>query len=180
MKKQTIITVSGKAQHGKDTCAKIISDVLIKKDQRVLVVNYANYLKYLASNYFGWDGNKDEKGRTLLQTLGTEKIRSKYPDFWVNNVVDIAKIFEDDFDYIIIPDTRFLNEITRWKEESYKVISVCVQRPNFDNGLTDEQKKHKSEIALNNYKFDYILVNDSLDSLESKIKDDLLLWLGEK
>ena len=140
MSKQTIITFSGKARHGKDSSAQITKQIIEGNGKKALVINYANYLKYLATQYLGWDGNKDEKGRTLLQQLGTEKVRSKFPNYWVDNVINVTKIFEDDFDYVLIADARFPNEIKRWKEEGYNLITVHIERLNFDSGLTEEQK----------------------------------------
>ena len=170
MSKQTIITLSGQAQHGKDSSAQIIKEFLEENNKTVLIINYADYLKYLAKQYFGWDGEKDEKGRSLLQWLGTEKIRSKHPDFWVDVVINIAKVFEDEHEYVLIADCRFPNEIHRWKEYGYPIISVHVERLGFDNGLTEEQKSHTSETALDDYMFDVYLKATNLTELREEAK----------
>lgn len=173
MSKQTIITFSGQAQHGKSSAAQITKKLLEQCGKRVVEINYADQLKYLARQYFGWDGEKDEKGRTLLQQLGTEKVRSKNPDFWVDTVIRIVKILEDDFDYILIADARFPNEIQRWEEEGYRIIPVHVRRIDFDNGLTDEQKNHPSETALSGYAYHKYLEASNLDELKKEIKEKL-------
>ena len=43
---------------------------------------------------------------------------------------------------------------------------------NFDNGLTEEQKRHVSETEMSTFpEYDYIIINDgSLDDLREKIK----------
>ena len=173
MDKQTIVTFSGKAQHGKDTAAKILQQLLEQQDKKVMSINYADYLKYLATQYLGWDGSKDEKGRTLLQQLGTEKVRYRFPDFWVDNVISLAKIFDNDCDYILIGDCRFPNEINKWGEEGYTVIPVHVERLNFDNGLTDEQKCHLSETSLDDFPFKIKLKVEEIGDLEDAIKSKL-------
>jgi hypothetical protein len=174
MPKPTIVTFSGKAQHGKDTSASILKNLLEAQNKRVLIINYGDYLKYLAMKCLGWDGNKDEKGRTILQILGTEKVRNRFPDFWVNTVIDIAKIFEDDYDFILIADCRFPNEINRWLEESYNVISFHVFRPGFDNGLTPQQKAHVSETALDDFDaFKIKIESTTLDELNTIIRMNL-------
>ena len=81
-----IIPISGKAQHGKDTAAKILKEKLEDEGYRVLIMHYADYLKFGCTTYLGWDGQKDDYGRTLLQQVGTNQMRHQYPDFWVENV----------------------------------------------------------------------------------------------
>ena len=169
MGKQTIITFSGKAQHGKDSSVAILKKIIENRGDTALAINNADFLKYLARQYLGWDGNKDAKGRTLLQQLGTEKVRSRFPNFWIDTVINIARVFEDDYNYILIGDCRFQNEINRWIEEGYKVISTRVDRPNFDNGLTEEQKNHPSETTLDNFQFTIRLQAETLEDLEREI-----------
>ena len=57
-------------------------------------------------------------------------------------------------------------------KEFNKVIAIRVIRPNFDNGLTEEQKNHFTEIDLDDYdKFDYEVLNDgTISDLEVKIR----------
>ena len=141
---------------------------------KVLCIHYADYLKFIANHYLGWDGNKDEKGRTLLQFIGVDKVRAIYPNFWVDTVIRFVKVFEDDYDYILIGDCRFENEIMRWKEEDYKVVSVHVERIFYENGLTEEQKNHSSETALDDFDFDSNLIASSLFELENEIRKKLL------
>ena len=87
-------------------------------------------------------------------------------------------MFYDEWDYVLIPDCRFPNEIERMKSEfNYSkdenlVQSIRVTRPNFDSGLSIEQLNHPSECALDGYEFDYYIANDStLEELEIKVKD---------
>ena len=64
-----VILISGKAQNGKDTVAGSLHKALVNDGKRVLVTHYADLLKYICRNYFGWDGNKDEKGRQIALLL---------------------------------------------------------------------------------------------------------------
>jgi len=170
MGKQTIFTFSGKAQHGKDSSVEILKRIIESRGEKALAINNADFLKYLARQYLGWDGNKDVKGRTILQQLGTEKVRTRFPNLWIDTVINIAKIFEDDYSYVLIGDCRFPNEIKRWQEEGYIVIPTHVERLNFDNGLTEEQKNHPSETALNHFEFAVNLKAETLDDLEKEIR----------
>ena len=68
-----VITISGHAQNGKDTFAKMVSEKLGKKGYRVLVTHYADLVKYICKMFFDWDGQKDDHGRELLQFVGNVK-----------------------------------------------------------------------------------------------------------
>ena len=165
-----VICISGKAQHGKDTTAKFLKDILEKNDQRVLITHYGDLVKYVCTTFFGWNGVKDEAGRSILQYVGTEKVRNKIPNYWVKFVSDILYLFPGEWDYVLVPDCRFPNEIDYLRENGLNVTHIRVRRDGFDNGLTDEQKNHPSETALDGVKPDYIFVNDgTLEDLEKRI-----------
>ena len=167
-----IILISGKAQHGKDTFADMLSTQFANDGKKVIVAHYADYLKHLCRSYFGWDGSKDLKGRALLQRIGTEVVRAIDPDFWTDVLVHTMRVLEDEFDVAIIPDCRFPNEVMIPKCEFANAIHIRIVRPNFDNGLTEEQKNHPSEIALDDYKPDIAIVNDgTLHDLYTKAED---------
>lgn len=155
-----IITVSAKAQHGKDYTANLLKDKLESLGYSVLICHYADLLKYICKQFFGWDGRKNEEGRTLLQKVGTEGVRKVFPNYWVDFIKTILALFPDEWDYVIIPDTRFPNEIEALKEDGFNVVSLHVTRPNFENNLTEEQRQHPSETALDGYLFDHEIVND--------------------
>lgn len=155
-----VICISGKAQHGKDTTAKILKAALEGRNNKVLIFHYADLLKYLCKEYFGWNGEKDDEGRTLLQYVGTDIVRAKDPSYWVNFAVTFFKLFEDQWDYILIPDCRFPNEVNTM-ETHFDTIHLRIVRPYFNSPLSEEQKKHPSETALDGYTYDYKLINDA-------------------
>jgi hypothetical protein len=166
-----IITLSAKAQHGKDLTASILKEKLEQQGKKVLIVHYADYLKFICKEYFGWNGQKDEKGRTILQQIGTEKIRTKDPNFHVSIIAKLLYIFAEDYDYFLIPDTRFPDEVEYLRNNKFNVISLNIERLNFENNLTLEQRQHRSEIALDNFKFDYYLkAKSGKEKLEAEIE----------
>lgn len=172
-----VITIAGKAQHGKDTTAELLKNRLeVCKEKKVLLTHYGDLLKYICEKFFNWDGKKDEAGRSLLQYVGTEVVRAVEPDYWVDFIKSILTMFPDKWDYVIIPDTRFPNEIDNLKDD-FDVVAVRVARPDFDNGLTEEQKNHKSEIALDDYEFDWTIDNNgNLNQLAAEVMK-LVNWL---
>ena len=164
-----IILISGKAQHGKDTAAQLLKKAMEADGKRVLIAHYADLLKYLCKTYFGWNGEKDEQGRELLQRIGTNVIRKQMPDYWVRFLSEFLSLFPDEWDYVIIPDCRFPNEIEFFNRTEFDTASVRVYRPDFASTLTAEQQKHPSETALDWFDFDYYIKNDKLDVLERKL-----------
>jgi hypothetical protein len=169
-----VCCISAKARHGKDTAAEILKYYLETMNKKVLIIHYADLLKFICTKFFGWDGNKDEKGRTILQYIGTDVVGKKNPAYWVDWVVGFLKMFEDEWDYVLIPDCRYPVEMARM-EDAFDTSILRVERPNFDNGLTPEQKQHPSEVDMDNYPFDAIIYNDgTMDAFKEK-----LYWFAE-
>ncbi len=155
MNKTYIINIYGKAQHGKDTLAVLLLSELVMLGYTGQIVWFATDLKRMAKKQ-GWDGKKDKEGRTFLQNLGQEK-RKKDKDYWVKRA---EKQFKD-VDFILIADTRYMNEIEYFKRNDYqsttiKIIRLNSNRDEYQNNLTEKQRKHSSEIELENYDFDYV------------------------
>jgi hypothetical protein len=167
-----VISFSGHALSGKTTSAEILREFLEEDGFKVCLINYADLLKFYAKQYFGWDGKKDFNGRSLLQILGTERVRYNEPNYWVDSVIGFTELFKNDFDYFLISDARFANELERWRDYKISIIKVLVERLNFDNGLSPEQKNHASEIALDNYKyFDWEIISESgVDNLRKEVE----------
>lgn len=149
--KPAIVCISGAAQHGKDTLGRALAELAERRDgHRVLITHNGDLLKFIVKSFFDWDGIKDEAGRSLLQHVGTDIVRAKYPNFWVDFLkfcVDV--ICADRFDLVLVPDCRFPNEIECWV--GHPVLWVHIDRPGYDNGLTDAQQAHSSETALAGY-----------------------------
>ena len=81
-----VILLSGKSASGKDQFGKYLYDILDRKDLRVLTIHYADFVKYCCTQYYDWDGNKDVYGRSLLQRIGTDIVRKKFPSYWAECV----------------------------------------------------------------------------------------------
>lgn len=168
-----IILISGKARSGKDTFAMCLKNEMLLHGKRVLIIKYGDILKFVCKEYFNWNGEKDEVGRTLLQAIGTDLCRYNNPDTWVNCVVEIVKGLKSNYDYVLIPDVRFENEINNWWVTEFDSITIRMERinedwSNYDNGLTKEQKIHPSETELDNYPFDCTIYNDSIIGLQNE------------
>lgn len=183
-----VIMISGKAGSGKDTIANFFKDELIASNKRVLVMHFADLVKYYATQYFNWDGEKNEAGRSLLQEIGTTIMRGRYPTYWaeiIGKFIDAYTIPEHSFfDYILIPDWRFINEYEVVYDyaaiQNNETVTIRIERYD-DTGLkwknpnmTSDQLNHISECELDNFAFNWIIENrGTLEDLKSSINEIL-------
>ncbi len=177
-----IIMISGKSASGKDLFASYLKGLLEYKGNRVLIIHFGDLVKYFASRYYQWDGNKDEAGRALLQHLGTTIMRTKYPTYWAKVVAKFISATNVDWDYVIIPDLRFENELKTVQKYNDNVITVRIDRydldgqPHLNSNMTEAQHNHISECALDDYPFDWYILNDGL---EDDLRDATVDFLEE-
>lgn len=167
-----IYLISGKARHGKDTTAGMIKNYYEQNGKKVINLQYSSYIKEYAKKISNWDGSEETKPRELLQQLGTNIIRKKIDSlFFVDAIIKDMKVYSFFFDVIVVSDVRTPEEIDYPKQNFDNVISFNIRRVNFEDGLTEEQRKHYTEIALDNYdKFDYIVENDgTIEDLNIKV-----------
>jgi len=149
------IGLIGLAGSGKDTAAR----GLVKLGYRRLA--FADELKSLAF-YFGWDGEKDEDGRKLLQELGMAARRYN-ARFWIQclNKQIVRERLKEPF---VFTDVRFQNEAD-YVRSIYGII-VRIVRP---GQIADE---HESELNQSQIVADYEVVNDgSIEDLHKKIAE---------
>lgn len=166
-----IILISAKARHGKDSVAEILKKLMEQNNKKVLITHYADLLKYICKTFFGWDGVKDDKGRSILQRVGTDTIRKQNPDYWVEFISGFLQMFPNEWDYVLIPDCRFPNEITQMLLDGWDVMTVRVNRLNYESPLTEEQQNHISETALDGYQFNYYIDSESgIDNLKVEVE----------
>ena len=185
-----IIGISGKAQAGKDTTARMINFLrwypnaswctyrdsgLFSFDFENNIVHFADLLKYVAERMLSvpvytmqsmegksmtFDWLDGMTGREFLQKLGTAVRNEVHPEFWARALF----IKEKDNQNLIIPDVRFPNEVQIIKDHGGMLIRI--ERPGAGAG------NHISEIALDNYKgWDIVIDNvGTLEDLYNQVK----------
>lgn len=169
----TIYIISGKAKHGKDTFSAYLKDVYERHGKKVIITQLAKYIKYYAREMTGWDLSEETKPREFLQQLGTGVIRQKLKkdDLFIKRMIDDIEIFSYFYDVIIISDVRLKKEIYDLKKTYPNIKVIHIVRPDFDNGLTEEQKNHPTEKDLDDFnEFDIEVVNTTLEELEKSVK----------
>lgn len=106
-----VIGICGAARAGKTTFADFVQERLAEEAFILRRVAFADPVKAIA-RMFGWRGEKDEKGRRLLQLIGTECGRECIgPDVWVDRWLEMVgdEVYCDGF-VAIADDVRFPNE----------------------------------------------------------------------
>ncbi len=172
-RKPTIYLIGGKAKHGKDTFSSFLKEVYESNGKEVIVTQLSKYIKYYAREMTGWNLTEEDKPRELLQQLGTNVIREELgkDDLFIKRMIDDIDVYSCFYDAIIISDVRFKREINDIKAAHPEAISIHMFRPNFDNGLTEEQKRHKTEIDLDDFNnFDEEIINTTFDNLKEDAK----------
>lgn len=150
MNKRRLVLISGRIDSGKTFLANRMKEVLLEKENcAVLRYGYGIGVKEVARSCFGWDGKKDERGRKLLQRVGTEVGRAYDPDIWVEKAYErimelIFYMYSKEDLWVIIDDWRFENEYTYFEEagDFDEIIKVRVTRP--EEKISD----HISECSL--------------------------------
>ena len=156
-----VTLITGEAGVGKSTYAHHLANKIHGE-----VVELSKPIKDLAYE-LGWNGEKDEYGRTLLQRLGREGREVSYK-IWSNHL--IYQIFRDiklkqrntrnplkKVRYIV-PDVRFDDEVEAIKRDFESVKVVRVYRKGFESKLTKEQKNDITERGVSPH-----LIDERLD-----------------
>lgn len=144
------IGITGKMNAGKTTVAGIIKEHLRDKVP-TCIIPFAAPIKRLALD-MGWNGEKDDKGRRLLQLLGTECGRQCIaPDIWIRRWYEQAERWwlrdnEPERLVVIADDLRFDNE-AEWILDHGGIV-VLVDRPGQMEMRCSECVDHASEQSL--------------------------------
>ena len=168
-----IFLICGASRHGKDTIGGFIEKYCNENSIKVCRTQISKYLKMYVKDYFGWDGSEETKPRTFLQKLGTDIIRNKLnkSEMFIQRQLDDIEIYSYFYDIVLVTDIRLPREIEAIKEKFDNVVVIRVNRINFDDGLTEEQRNHPIERAMDKYtEYDYIIENDTLEQLEKDVK----------
>jgi hypothetical protein len=141
-------------------------------------IAFADAVKEVAY-MLGWDGKKDDRGRKLLQMIGTDVGRTYNPNIWVEKGIEkLRKAQESGADIVCITDCRFPNEIDDIKRLEWivgQVISVRIEREHAGAGVNSG---HASECGLDNYSFDRIIWNDGhIDDYKNIIEGIIKTYL---
>lgn len=165
-----IFVIGGLAKTGKSTFGEYLRDELKDYGYKPCVMRITEPLYSYARNYFNWNGNENDKPREFLQKMGIEVIREKMgkKDFLLNRLYEDIEVLSNFFDVFIIADARFIHEFEDIKMHYEDVVSIKLERKNYNPELTEEEANHITEKEINDYQhFDYIIENRNLADLKT-------------
>lgn len=165
-KKTIAVLISGKAGTGKGEAAKYLRDLAVNDKLMAGIFSFAGPLKLVAKS-MGWDGQKDEKGRRLLQRLGTDVGREYDKEMWCKLLFQLIERWSGfPFDVIFIDDWRFPGELEYVKKQVlYSPVTIRMHAPNREVLKGTPNENHESETSLpdaymNTNIYDYTVNNE--------------------
>jgi hypothetical protein len=192
-KKIQLVLIGGKAGVGKTTASEYLLDKMTELYPGLLMEHtaFAKPIKEIAYSVFHWDGNKDDKGRRLLQVIGTEAGREYNENIWVeyfeNNVLN--GLFMPYF--VFVDDWRFPNELAYFEKNIlFDVITIRIESNR--NELSHNVSSHASENSLptgniehlervtQDSMYDFVVYNnETIEDLYKKL-DSIVSYLQTK
>ncbi len=179
-----IIGLAAKAGGGKDTAGELIINSLAEKGYTATQLSFANPLKDICTQLFGWDRDRlqtdaeykesnllddgsidpackmlDMNRRVVMQRLGTEAMRrGLHSEIWIIALkLSIMRGDYDMYDYGLLTDCRFINELQFVRDLDGTLIRI--DRAGEQSTLT-EHTEHASELEWQEWTdWDAIVVN---------------------
>lgn len=175
--KKLIVALAGHAGAGKDTFGKMLIERFEGFGKTAKRYAFADHLKNKAYD-LGWDGTKDERGRSLLQHLG-DVMREYHGENYFAEYTANEVIGDEDIDVAVVTDLRYKQELEALRkaaaETGNKMLTIRIVRN--ESILSGTQGQHSSENDLNEVAMDLIVINTgSLDDLSvtaDKLVSDL-------
>ena len=165
-----IFVIGGKANCGKSTLGEDLKEELKDYGYKPCVMHITEPLYMYARNYFEWR-DEDPKPREFLQKVGIEIIKEKMgkKDFLLNRLFEDIEILSNFFDTFIITDVRLIEEFESIKKHFDDVVTIKLERKNYESGLSKEEENHITEKDIEQYEnFDYYIENNGIDDLKLK------------
>ena len=145
------IAFAGKMQVGKTTAA----DHLVHRHGFVKYA-LADPIKEIARRDFDWDGEKDERGRRLLQDIGTVG-RGYDRDVWLRRLE--GRLAEGAPARAVVDDVRLAREVVFLEELGFFVVRIDRPAGSIETLTSDERQRHETETELDGVPFDVTIDN---------------------
>ena len=151
-----IIIINGTGGSGKDTFVEFCS-----KYGKVKNFSSIDKVKEVAK-VIGWTGAKTEKDRKFLSDL--KRLTTEYNDMAFNSIKEEVEQFKKTKEEIMFIHIREPEEIERAKI-AFNAKALLVKRAGLKNIETNY-----SDANVDNYDYDYIIENNTLEDLDKQAK----------
>lgn len=152
-----IVIINGTGGSGKDTFVEYTSRYC-----KVFNFSSVDKVKEIA-RMVGWNGGKTEKDRKFLSDL--KKLTTEYNDMAFESIKGAVKKFKESDDEIMFIHIREPEEILR-AVKTFDAKSLLVRRAGLDI-ITSNY----SDASVENYNYDYIVENTTLEELDVAARD---------
>ena len=160
-----IIIINGTGGSGKDTFVEFVS-----KYCKVFNFSSVDKVKEIA-RMVGWDGGKTEKDRKFLSDL--KKLTTEYNDMAFKSIKSSVQEFESSDNEIMFIHIREPEEIAR-AVKAFNAKALLVRR----TGL-DIITSNYSDASVENYNYDYVVENTTLEELDISAKDFVQILMSK-
>ena len=166
-----VLILNGSAESGKDEIPKVIKN-LLKWD--IKEYSSIDYVKDVAKEKFGWNGEKDVKGRNLL--IAIKQAMITYNDMPTKKVISNIKesiLFEIDLFIVDIREPDEIDKLVKWCKEKDITCHTC-RISNTEKELEAERSEFSltGDRMYGRYDYGiYIYNNGNLYALKRQIKE---------
>jgi dephospho-CoA kinase len=119
-----LVGLTGRKRHGKDTFAArlveqgwervafadAVREMAYDINPRVVIRGMVLWLQDVVDSYGWFDAQSEPEVRLFLQRLGTEGVRKRMPEAWIEIAEDKVVAAQAQGKPVVITDVRFLNE----------------------------------------------------------------------
>jgi dephospho-CoA kinase len=164
------VAFAGKMQVGKTTAADYLA-------RRHGFVKYAlaDPIKEIATAGFGWDGTKDDRGRRLLQEIGTVG-RNYDPEVWLDPLA--ARLERENPPRAVVDDVRLAREVAFLDRLGFTVARIDRPVASASAPPSSDRSRHETEIELDEVAFEVTIDNSgTFERLYAQL-DALVAHLG--
>ena len=152
-----IVIINGTGGCGKDTFVEYC-----KKYCQVFNFSSIDKVKEIAK-MIGWTGTKTEKDRKFLADL--KKLTTDFNDMAFNSIKEAVNSFNNSDDEVMFIHIREPEEVDR-AVKTFKARSLLIKREN-----QEIIKSNYSDANIENYTYDYIIINTTLEQLEKEAQN---------
>lgn len=160
-----LFALGNKARSGKDTTADIIISCL-PNTVKVSIAQPVYDVAGLIQEYFGISRAKHPE---LLQEIGMSMRRVYGEDVWIDIALKRIGAYAQRGINVVVSDMRFRNEAAKLVSAGFKTIRVVR-----NNRTIDRDPTHISEVDLDDFNYDHVIINDgTLEELRESVVDIL-------